>query len=350
MRVLIFQLDGKIPNIACMRISAHHKSCGDIVQFRWTGNPERELWDRTDRVYGSAIFKKTLPAIDRLRCQFPDAILGGTGVALESNLEEHGITTLEQDYSLYPKWRQSIGFTQRGCRLKCGFCVVPKKEGSVKSVSSPWDIWRGDPWPRELILLDNDFFGQPDWRDKINTIRNGNFKVSFNQGINARMLTDEAAEAIGSVNYRDDSMKVRRIYTAWDNAKDEETLFRGLNRLVKYGVKPDHIMVYILVGYWPGETEADRLYRWKRLRDFGARPYPMPFVRSPELCGFQRWIIGAYDKRISWEDWKANNFRPEGLAQKVTPPDWCGSEAQEAIRKDEIGIVSGIWDFQADAR
>jgi hypothetical protein len=108
-------------------------------------------------------------------------------------------------------------------------------------------------------------------------------------------------------------MKVKRIYTAWDNAKDEDTLFRGLERLVKYGVKPDAIMVYMLVGYWPGETEQDREYRRAKLREFGARPYPMPFVRTPELIGFQRWIIGAYDKRVSWSDWKAAKFQPINL-------------------------------------
>jgi hypothetical protein len=40
-------------------------------------------------------------------------------------------------------------------------------------------------------------------------------------------LSDEAAEAIASVDYRDDSMKVKRIYTAWDNRKDEERLICG---------------------------------------------------------------------------------------------------------------------------
>ena len=112
-------------------------------------------------------------------------------------------------------------------------------------------------------------------------------------------------------------MKVKRIYTAWDNAKDEERLFSGLHRLCKYGVKPDHIMVYMLIGYWPGETESDRLDRQRKLRDFGARPYPMPFVRTKELMGFQRWCIGAYDKRISWADWKAADYRPEKLTLAV---------------------------------
>lgn len=314
MKVLIFQLDGKIPNIALMRIAAHHK--GDEITFRWTGSPERELWDYPDIVYASCIFEKTKPAVEKLKQCFPNAIVGGTGFDVGSNLEAHGITTTRQDYSLYPKWRQSIGFTQRGCRLKCSFCVVPKKEGAIREEQTIAELWRGGGWPRELILLDNDFFGQPNWRTRIEEIRSGKFKVSFNQGINARFLTDEAAEAAASVDYRADDMKTKRIYTAWDNRKDEERLMAGLNRLVKYGVKPDHIMVYILVGFWPGETEEDRLYRWKKLRDFGARPYPMPFTRTKELVGFQRWIVGAYDKRFSWEDWKAANFRPENLGKQ----------------------------------
>jgi hypothetical protein len=46
---------------------------------------------------------------------------------------------------------------------------------------------------------------------------------------------------------------------------------------------------------------------------FGCRPYPMPFVRTKELVGFQRWVIGAYDKRFSWEHWQAADYRPEKL-------------------------------------
>ena len=183
----------------------------------------------------------------------------------------------------------------------------------MRETQSVWEIWRGAGHPRHLHLLDNDFFGQPRWRDRAAEIRDGGFRVSFNQGINARFLDDEAAECIANLDYRADDMTTRRIYTAWDNLKDEERLFAGLNRLVKYGVNPDHIMVYMLCGYWPGETHADREYRRARLRDYGARPYPMPFVRTPELLGFQRWVIGAYDKRVSWDAWKANRYEPRGI-------------------------------------
>src|ERR1700730_7161694 len=51
--VLLFQLDGKIPNIALMRIAAHHRALGHSVELRHTGNPRREMWDEPLFVYGS---------------------------------------------------------------------------------------------------------------------------------------------------------------------------------------------------------------------------------------------------------------------------------------------------------
>ena len=304
-----------------MRVATYHRDLGDEVVFRRADNPsivERQIGDPEtwDRVYGSLIFERTRPLGERVKVVYPEAVLGGTGWDVSSSLESVGIKTEKQDYSIYPGWSQSIGFSQRGCRLRCAFCVVPKKEGAVRETQSIAEIWRGDPWPREIILLDNDFFGQPRWANRIEELRAGRFKVSFNQGINARMLTDEAAAAIASVDYRDDSMKSKRIYTAWDNRKDEARLFAGLEALVKHGVRPQHIMVYMLIGYWPGETHEDRDHRRARLREFGAMPYPMPFVRTQELVGFQRWIIGAYDKRISWSDWERAKYQPRNLGSK----------------------------------
>ena len=53
MKVLLFQLDGKIPNLALMRIAAHHRALGDEVALRIVGNVpaiERHFWERADRV------------------------------------------------------------------------------------------------------------------------------------------------------------------------------------------------------------------------------------------------------------------------------------------------------------
>ena len=49
------------------------------------------------------------------------------------------------DYSIYPEFTGSIGFTARGCRLRCGFCVVPRKEGKPRPINTIANIWRGEP-------------------------------------------------------------------------------------------------------------------------------------------------------------------------------------------------------------
>jgi hypothetical protein len=336
MTVLLLQLDGKFPNLALMRLSAHHKAMGDSVELRHAPTVEkveRGLFDDADRVYASLIFERTRPVARRLREVRPDAIIGGSGWDLVTTLEGIGVATEDQDYSIYPRWRPSIGFSQRGCRLACPFCIVRRKEGKVHSGRSIRSIWRGEPWPREIVLLDNDFFGEPGWPERIEELRSGGFKVAFSQGVNARFLDDETAAAIASVDYRDDGMKAKRIYTAWDNRKDEDRLFRGLELLTKHGVKPDQIMVYLLVGF-DHDTQAarsdvhpDDLHRRARLREFGARPYPMPYVRTPGLVGFQRWCAGAYDKRIPWGDWVMAKCEPRRLGYRGVLPLFASEDS-----------------------
>ena len=316
MRVRLYHLDGNY-NLALMRIAAHHRALGDEVSLVRAGNVgavEHGFFDEpATRTYASLIFKRTRPLAERLLEIHPEAVVGGTGWAPKTGkkLLELGITTKRLDYSIYPRLTASIGFSQRGCRLRCGFCVVPVEEGDVREENTIADIWRGDPWPRHVVLLDNDFFGQERWRDRIAELRDGAFRVSFTQGINARMIGDEEAQALASVDYRSDDMKTKRLYCAWDNHKDGDRLFRGLHALERAGVKPDEIMVYMLIG-WNDDPE-DREHRRRELRAFGARPYPMPFQRTRELVGFQRWVIGAYDKRFSWAAWEAAGYRPERL-------------------------------------
>lgn len=317
MKVLLLQLDGKLPNIALMRIAAHHRALGHEVELRKPGKGpkraqramvERGLFDGHDLVYASLIFAKTRPLAERLRQVEPRAIIGGTGWDLTTTLEQYGIDTPAQDYSIYPDYQRSIGFLQRGCRLGCKFCVVPRKEGKARAVSEVYRLWRGGDYPRELVIFDNDFFGVPEWRTHVRELREGGFKTCINQGFNVRLFDDEQAAAIASLDYRAEDMKTKRVYTAWDNLKDEHRLFAGLELLTKHGIKPDEIMVYMLVGYWAGETHEYREERRLKLRAFGARPYPMAYVPTTELLNYQRWVMGAYDKTI-WASARASYVR-----------------------------------------
>jgi hypothetical protein len=336
-RVLLLHVDGALPNIALMRIASHHRSIGDSVELRRVASlvkAERQLFDAPDLVYASCIFEKSRPIAARIMEVYPQAIIGGTGWDEVTKLPDIGITTKVQDYTDYPKWRQSIGYTQRGCRFACSFCKVSRTEGKVTKDNTVPGLWRGDPWPRELILLDNDFFGEPDFQDRIAEIREGKFKVSFCQGINARALTEEAAEAMASVDYRDISMKHKRVYSAWDNRDDEHKLFRGLKMLVNAGIKPDSIMVYVLIGYDHKNKTAlsnlvpDDFRRMEKLREFGARPYPMPYHRSREMTCFQWYAMNGRHKKMKWEELVKADYRPERLGHVDEMPLF-GDESED---------------------
>jgi len=308
-KIRLTQIDGKLPNLALMKLAHWHKAKGDDIHF--SRSIERELFEPDyDAVYASTIFKFSQPKVERFKQQWPGAIVGGTGEDTSQTIEQITGPYENYDYSLYPDFKASIGFTQRGCRLKCKFCVVPSKEGKNKFSNVIDDIWRGGDYPKHLYLLDNDFFGQPDWRDRIEEIRDGNFKVCLNQGINVRLINKEAAEALASVDYRDDQFKTKRIYTAWDNIGDEKIFFKGIKLLEDAGISPKNIMAYMLVGYAKGETMGDVLTRFNKMNDREIMAYPMVFDKTNrELSIFQRWVIRRYYKVTSFAEY-STNFKP----------------------------------------
>ena len=241
---------------------------------------------------------------------FPEVVEGGTGYGQFRTLDDVLETDAEAivpNYQLWPEYPHSIGFTSRGCRLSCKFCVVPRKEGKPKTVHSIYEIWRGKRFAKNILLLDNDFFGQPEeqWKERVNEIVSGGFRVSFNQGINVRMINEVTAWHIARLDYRDDQFKTKRLYTAWDNLKDEERFKSGVACLLKAGVKTSHLMVYMLIGYSPGETEEQILYRFNEIVALGCRPFPMCFDnKRRDLKAFQRWAIRRYYEFIPWKDYQ----------------------------------------------
>jgi hypothetical protein len=92
---------------------------------------------------------------------YPEAVIGGTAWNRRLRLEDLGVYGKELDYSLYPEYRHSIGFTQRGCRLRCPFCCVPEKEGRISEESSISATWRREPFPKNVVLLETISSAQP---------------------------------------------------------------------------------------------------------------------------------------------------------------------------------------------
>jgi len=308
MKIRLTHLDGKIPNLALMKLSHWHKERGDEVYF--TKSSRRNMFEpEYDRVYGSSIFTFSEKKQALFLANFPGAIVGGTGFDNGITVEKliNKAVYEKYDYDIYPDFEHSLGFSQRGCRLKCKFCVVSKKEG--KNVHSNWidEIYRGEPYPKNLLLLDNDFFGQPDWKEKSQQIIDGGYKVSFNQGINIRLIDDQAAETLPEIKYYDPKFKARRLYTAWDNLGDEKVFLKGAEKLAKNGIPMNHLMVYMLIGFKKNETWDDIFHRFKVLTDLGCLPYPMVYNnKDRELKKFQRWVIMRHYQFIPWEEYNVS--------------------------------------------
>lgn len=224
------------------------------------------------------------------------------GSNLREVIKECDPNSIPADYSDYPQFTASIGYSQRGCRLDCGFCRMKTREGPARLVAPILQLWRGDPYPKHLVLLDNDFFGQKEWKEQISAVKREKFKVCFNQGINIRLINEEQAIELRDVLYCDDQFKTKRLYTAWDNLGDEKIFKAGVRTLVNAGIPARHLMVYMLVGFRKGETEQEILYRFNEMKALGCRPYPMVFDRTNKrLCDFQRWVIRRYHEFVPWE-------------------------------------------------
>jgi hypothetical protein len=290
-RIAIYDVDSSIPNLALMKISAHHKSLGDSVEM-YSPLFAQEF----EKVYASKVF-------DFSDGSFLDPgrmIIGGTGWDLKIELPPE-IEALTPDYSIYD-YPHSIGFTMRGCRLRCSFCVVPQKEGKPHSTNTIGNIWtqRDSDF---IVLLDNDFFGNPEWADRIAEIREHNLKVNFSQGLNIRNLKPEQAQAIASVRFRNLHQTKTQVHFAWDDPRHEKLIHKGIKIAVEGGIKTHQMAFYVLIGYH--STPEEDLHRVEVLRGYGCDPYAMPYDKSDDYQSrFTRWVNHkAIFKSVNWSDY-----------------------------------------------
>ena len=293
MKIGLYDVDSLIPNLALMKLSAYHRALGDEVELY-----QPLFIDHYDKIYASTIFDfsdKSALIPERMQ-------IGGTGwpdaVGLDLPAE---IESLQPDYELY-RYPHSIGFTMRGCRLRCPFCVVPAKEGGPKPNNTIEEIWiqRDSNF---ILLLDNDFFGNPQWPARIEELRRYELRVNFNQGLNIRNLKPEQAEALASVDFRDMSNNERRVSFAWDDPRHEKLIHKGIAIAMDAGITPRQMAFYVLIGYW--STPAEDLHRVEMLREYGCSPFAMPYNKAdPYQRKFARWVNHkALFKSVAWEDY-----------------------------------------------
>lgn len=275
MRISILTPDSKQPNLAAMKISAWHKTQGDIVELNMPLLP-------ADFTYASLLFKST---------QDPHADLIGGPKYPDSKLDPE-IDSMCPDYSLYSDIDYSLGYTYRACPRTCDFCIVPKQNNS-ETHHSIWEFH--DKRFNKICLLNNNTLADPYWRDTFQEIIDANLTV-IDHGYDARLITDESAWYISQIKFEN------AIHLAWDFPEHKQEVLRGIKHLHRYGVK--RLMVYVLIGN--GTTHKENIYRVLRLKSLGVDSFVMPMDKlNTYQKRFARWVNHkAIFKTIKWEDYK----------------------------------------------
>lgn len=295
MKIRLLAEDSKIPNLAVMKISAYHKAQGDDVAWY---DPMFDMYD-TERFYESKVF--TFSPQYRYYPVNAKIIRGGTGIDVKGKLASEIESITKPDYSLYPDCDYSIQFLSRGCIRKCPFCVVPVKEGVIHQVR-PLEL---NPKGKWIMLLDNNFFACPQWRANIEILKSYKQPVSFTQGLDLRIMTEEMAQALSTV-------KIKQVYVAWDNYEDKKIVLHGLDILLKY-IKPYKITCYCLVGFKQPYIVPEDIERVYTLRNLKVNPFAMGYIdfdnpaykKTQEIKDFCRWVnMKAAFKSCSWEEYR----------------------------------------------
>lgn len=277
------------PNYALMKISAYHKSKGDIVEW-WIP------LNKYDKVYSSKVFDFT-PENPYLPL---NTIKGGTGYGLYGELPKE-IDDIFPDYSIYPECDYAIGYLTRGCIRDCPWCIVPKKEGYIK----PYRIWqelvRTDA--NKLVLMDNNILACSYGIRQLESLINSGIYIDLNQGMDARLVTDDIAKILSQLKW------IKYIRFSCDSRSQIESIYKACELLKKYGVSMYKIFIYLLVR--KDLEEAD--YRVQELKKIkGLNLYAQAERNSQkgvipnkmQLEFAQRYIYGRSYKKETWNDYK----------------------------------------------
>ena len=209
------------PPLGLLKLSTLYKSQGHEV--RLSRGLELVTKFVPDEINVTSLFtwawRPVWEAVAFYRALFPQAKLSLGGIyatfmpehARQSGADEvvTGLVAeaedLLPDYSLVPRWHQqraaSIMFSHRGCIRKRDFCAVPKLEGKPFQIRANSRIAHLiEPEHRRVILWDNNVFGERHWRELFAELRGLNVEVDFNQGLDARLVSEEVAHELTSLN------------------------------------------------------------------------------------------------------------------------------------------------------
>lgn len=276
-------------------------------------------WIEGNTAYVSAVFSWNVEKA-YMRCVWLKSAgyhvrCGGQAVAMNAGMFSEFDTS--GSVNALSRHNPDAVFTSRGCIRNCSFCLVPKLEGGLVELED-WDV--------KPIICDNNLLATSQRHfDRVieRLLENKVTGIDFNQGLDARLLTEHHAEQFARLP------KDTIIRLAWDNIKLESLYLSSFQKLVDAGVKRGQIRTYVLIGY--KDTPEDARYRLEKIVELGALPNPMRYQpldakrkncyietgwSESTLCDYMRyWSKLRYFGGFTFDEYKKQSYNDAGDKQ-----------------------------------
>ena len=294
MNIGILAVDSNYPNLALMKISSYHKARGDNVEWY---NPLCSY----DKVYIAKVFSFTPDYGYYINADQVEK--GGTGYDIKKVLLPE-IDRMIPDYDLYNVDKNlAYGFLTRGCPNHCKWCVVPKKEGNIATYMDIEEIAVNGR--KNIILMDNNILASDYGLQQIEKIISMGVRVDFNQGLDARLVTDDIARLLARVKW------IKRIRFGCDTPGQIAECERATALIDKYGYKGEYFFYCILLKDF--KEVFERVNHWKKK---GGRflPHCQPYrdLNNPRqiIPQWQKDLAGWADKKWVFRSCEFKDFTP----------------------------------------
>ena len=336
--VLLIDVDGRLPNLALMKLSRYYKEKGkDVILHR-----KQFYLKNADKIYASSIFNSNASKshIQALKNYYGDAIkTGGSGVDLNLRLPEE-IEKMPADYTLYPELKdRAIGFITRGCPHKCPFCVVPEKEGLPRKVSSIRSLLEKNR--KKLILLDDNILAHPAACNFLEEMASRNLQVNFTQTLDMRYITKEKAKLLRKINCMNTKFTRPNYYFSLNNGKRLSLISKKYKMLGFTG--RDNVEFICMYGY--NTTLAEDVERFRFLRSLpGAYVFTQKYqpVKEGEKPCFDNFFGDDADKLL---DELVKIVFTQNMKSMETYYRWVSKLYAQTFKKLHKGLVDTIFRY-----
>jgi hypothetical protein len=231
-------------------------------ELAFVGDPP--FYAQADEVHVSVTFTWDLPEAERLAKawqQVAPVKIGGPATGMRG-----------EDFEPGKYMKTGYVITSRGCRNKCWFCSVWKRDGTLRELPIK------DGW----ILNDDNILAcsEPHIRAVFAMLKRQPKRPQFVGGIEAALLKPWHVELLAE-------LKPTQLFCAYDTPEDYEPLVAAGKLLTEAGLK-NALRCYVLIG-WPKDTMEAAEVRLRQTWAAGFLPFAMLWKNEKGAIQNDNW-------------------------------------------------------------